>query len=388
MKLFQLGDLRALAEVRQWPCVSIFLPTHRTGQGTRENPIRLRNAVGKARDRLLEAGFPKEATADLLAAAGNLVTSRDFWLHPADGLALFIAPDLFQYYRVPLPLRDDVFIADHFSVKPLIPLFTEDGRFYVLALSQKQIRFFDATRTGIQQRAVPDMLKSIDDLRQFQEAEDYIEGHTITLSPGVRMDVILHGQGNIADKTTYKADLTQYLLAVSKRLEKYLDAETTPLVLAAVEYEQSIYRQVSAYHHLVEEGIYGNPDELGEEELHRAAWKIVAPLVAEARKTSLQHFADLSDTDKTSDEIEEILPAALHGRVRTLFVRREARLWGRFDEDRLTVETHENPRPGDTDLLDLAAIYVLQSRGAVYALPQEEMPTESLQAALFRYAPG
>jgi hypothetical protein len=388
MKLFQLEDLRALAAVRRWPCISVCLPTHRTGQGTKENPIRLKNAVGKAREQLLEAGFPKDRTADLLAAAGNLVTSRDFWLHPADGLALFLAPEVFQYYRLPLTLQNDVFVADHFSIKQLIPLFAEDGRFYVLALSQKQIRFFDATRTGIQQRTIPDMLKNIDDLRQFDEAQDYLEGHTIDVSAGVRTNILFHGQGNIADKTTYKADLTQYLLVVSRRLEKYLGADTTPLVVAAVEYEHSLYRQVNTYHHLVEEGLYGSPDELGAEELHQAAWKIVEPLVAQARQASLQHFADLSDTDKTSDKIEEILPAAFHGRVRTLFLRRDARLWGRFDEGRLAVETHEAPRPGDTDLLDLAAIYVLQSKGAIYTLPQEEMPTESLQAALFRYAPG
>jgi hypothetical protein len=49
---------------------------------------------------------------------------------------------------------------------------------------------------------------------------------------------------------------------------------------------------------------------------------------------------------------------------------------------------HESAEAGDTDLIDLATICVLQSKGTIYTLPQEEMPTESLQAALFRYAPG
>ncbi len=388
MKLFQLRDLRALAEVRQWPCLSLYLPIHRTGQGTRENPIRLRNALSKARDRLLEAGFPKDATADLLAAAGNLVTSRDFWLHPADGLALFIAPDVFQYHQVPLPLRDDVVLADYFSLRPLLPLFTGDGRFYILAFSQKRVRFFEATRTGIQERAVPEMLKNIDDLRQYEEVEEHVGGHTVSVPRGGRADVIFHGQGNIADKTTYKADVLQYLQVISRRLEKSLDADTAPLVLAAVEYEQSFYREVNSYQHLLEEGIVGNPDEADEEDLHRAAWEIVAPYFARAKETSLKHFGDFSGTDKASVRLEEILPAACRGQVRTLFVRTDARVWGQFDTDNLVATVHESAQAGDVDLIDLATICVLQNKGTVYGLPREEMPTESTQAALFRYVPA
>jgi hypothetical protein len=385
MDFFQLRDLRTLAQVRQWPCISIYLPTHRAGRDTREDPIRLKNAVGDARGRLLEAGFPRDRTSALLQPAGDLVTSRDFWVHRADGLALFLTPNMFQYYRTPLQLRDDVVVANHFSLRPLLPLFAGDGRFYILALSQKRIRFFEATRTGLQERAVPDMLKSIDDLKQYKATEEHLEGHRMAMSQGGRTDVMFHGQGNIADKTTYKADVFQYLQIVSKRLEKYLDADRAPLVVAAVEYEHAFYREANSYPNLLEEGILGNPDDLGDEDLHRAAWEIVEPCFARAREASLKHFADFSDTNKTSVRLEEILPAAGQGRVRTLFTRADARVWGTFDVDRLVVRTHEHPEKDDIDLIDLATVYVLQSRGTVYTLPNEEMPAEHTQAALFRY---
>jgi len=113
MRLFKIDDLRALAERRQWPCISLYLPTHRAGRKeTQEDPIRLRNAVGRAKEQLLEAGYAKDAAAGLLEPAGDLVTSRDFWLQRADGLALFLAPEWFQYYRVPLKLQDEVVVAD------------------------------------------------------------------------------------------------------------------------------------------------------------------------------------------------------------------------------------------------------------------------------------
>jgi hypothetical protein len=386
-RLFQIDDLRALVERNQWPCVSLYLPTHRAGrQETQEDPIRLKNAVGRAAERLAAAGYPKDDITRLLEPAASLVTSRDFWLERADGLAVFVTPGLFQYYRVPVKLQDEVAVADHFCVKQLIPLFSEDGHFYILALSQKRIRFYEATRTSIQEQAVPEMLKSIDDLRQFDEAQAQLQGHTMALAGTAgTANVVFHGQGNIADKATYKAEVMQYVTAVCKKLEKHLGAQTAPLVLVAVEYEQAFYREANSYHSLLAEGVLGNPDGLDDGQIHRAAWQVVEPHLGEARRTILGHFGDLSNTDKTSDRLETILPAACHGRVRTLFIETQARVWGLFDTERLSVEVHKSPAPGDVDLIDLAAVYVLQSKGMVYALPRDEMPTPNPQAALFRY---
>jgi hypothetical protein len=353
MRLFQIDDLRALAEQREWPCVSLYLPTDRI--------------------------------AGLLEPAGRLVTSRDFWLHRADGLALFLAPEFFQFYRVPLTLQDEVVVADHFSLKQLIPLFSEDGRFYVLALSQKRIRFFEATRSSIQERMMPDMLRSIADLKQYDEAQEQLQSHTLGSAGAAGTSMIFHGQGAIADKATYKADVRGYINIVCKKLERYLDGQTAPLVVAAVEYEQSFYRQANSYHNLLQEGIVGNPDGLSDEEIHRAAWEIVESRFAEARRISLAHFADLSNTDKAIDRLEEIVPAACHGRVRTLFIETQAHRWGKFDDVKSSVEIHDSPAQGDVDLIDVATVCVLQNKGMIYALPREQMPTPSAVAALLRY---
>jgi hypothetical protein len=386
-RLFQIDDLRTLVERNQWPCVSLYLPTHRAGrQETREDPIRLKNAVGRAAEQLAAAGYRKDDITKLLEPAASLVTSRDFWLERADGLAVFVTPGLFQYYRVPLTLQDEVAVADHFSVKQLIPLFSGDGHFYILAFSQKRIRFYEATRTSIQELAVPEMLKSIDDLRQFDEAQAQLQGHTMALAgTAATANVVFHGQGSIADKATYKAEVMQYVSAVSKKLERYLGAQTVPLVLAAVEYEQAFYREANSYRSLLDEGVLGNPDGLDDQQIHRAAWEVVEPHFSEARRAMLGHFGDLSNTDKTSDRIEKILPAACHGQVRTLFIETQARTWGRFNAEGLSVEIHKSPAQGDVDLIDLATVYVLQSKGMIYALPRDQMPTPNPQAAIFRY---
>lgn len=233
---------------------------------------------------------------------------------------------------------------------------------------------------------MPEMPRSIDDLRQFDEAQAQLQGHTMALAgTAARTNIVFHGQGNIADKATYKAEVMQYVTVVCKKLEKYLDAQTAPLVVAAVEYEQAFYREANSYRNLLEEGVLGNPDGLGEGQIHRAAWEVAEPHFAEARRTMLEHFADLSNTDKTSDRLEKILPAACHGRVRTLFIETQAHTWGLFDAEGLSVEIHKHPAQGDVDLIDLATVCVLQNKGMIYALPRDQMPVKSSVAAMFRY---
>ena len=172
---------------------------------------------------------------------------------------------------------------------------------------------------------------------------------------------------------------------VARKLEKYLGTDTAPLVLAAVEYEQAFYRQENAYPNLVDEGILGNPQELDQNQIHDAAWEIVQPHFAQARQTMLGHYANLSNTDKTSDSLETILPAAYHGRVRALFIEANAKAWGQFDPETLLTTVHGSCGEGDVDLIDLATVYVLEHQGTIYALRREEMPAESPLAAMFRY---
>jgi hypothetical protein len=42
-----------------------------------------------------------------------------------------------------------VVVTDRFHIKPLLPLLSGDGRFYVLALSQSEVRLLQGTRYSV-----------------------------------------------------------------------------------------------------------------------------------------------------------------------------------------------------------------------------------------------
>jgi hypothetical protein len=46
---------------------------------------------------------------------------------------------------------------------------------------------------------------------------------------------------------------------------------------------------------------------------------------------------------------------------------------------------HQDPEPGDEDLLDLAAIQSILNGGTVYAVEPEQVPDHAPLAAVFRY---
>jgi hypothetical protein len=149
-------DLQRLAVGRHGPCVSVFLPTHRAGREVEQAPIRLKNLLRQATDALTFDGVRAPETDRLLAPLRRLLDDRLFWQYQSDGLALFSRPGWWRSFRVPLDLPELAVVDDRFHVTPLLPLLpllAGDGHFFVLALSQNQIRLLEGT---------PDRMEEVD----------------------------------------------------------------------------------------------------------------------------------------------------------------------------------------------------------------------------------
>lgn len=92
MNLFTLDALATLTAVNS-NCVSIYLPTEKMGIETQKNPIRFKNLIREAEEKLIAYGLKGQEARDLLQPAQEL-DNYDFWQHQGDGLAMFIADNL------------------------------------------------------------------------------------------------------------------------------------------------------------------------------------------------------------------------------------------------------------------------------------------------------
>lgn len=383
MLLMNQAGLHRLAEARNGWHVSLYMPVYPLGFEAQQNPIRLKNMLSQAEEQLTAGGMRRPEALDLLAPAERLPTDGWFWRYQSEGLAIFCSQGLFRRYRLPLRFVELVVTARRFHVKPLLPLLSGDGHFYVLALSQNEIRLLHGSRSSIALVELEDVPESLSEALQWDDPERQLQFHTSTGARSNGRAAVFHGHGTGTDDA--KTNIRRYFEQVAAGIDGILAEETAPLVLAGVDYLLPIYRDVSTYPHLLDTAVTGNPDELSEADLHEATWPLVEPRFAREQRAAANRYRQLAGTAQASDHLDEVLSAAHQGRVETLFVALGRQRWGQFDAAGQRSQIHGEPRPGDEDLLDLAAVQTLLQSGVVYAVDSAQMPAAEDVAAIFRY---
>lgn len=381
-ELFNLDELKHLIEPRTGPCVSLYLPTHRVPSEIRQDRIRLKNLLKEAEELLLASGLRGREVRDFLDPAERLLPETPFWKGQKDGLALFLAQDFFHSYMLPLTVPEVTVVSDCFHLKPLLSLLTE-GEFYILALSQNAVRLIQATRFGASEVQLEGLPESLADALKYDEPEKQLQFHTGAQRFTGERAAMFHGHGTGKDDT--RSNLLRFCQEVNRALQPFLRNERAPLVLAGVDSLLPIYREASSYPHLFPEGVTGNPEALSPEELGRAAWGLVEPHFLRAFDEAADRYRQRVGTGLASHELEQIVPAALHGRVESLIVAVGLQVWGSHDTETDTLTFLEEPAPGAWDLLDYAAIHTLMQGGAVFSVGPDAVPDGPPAAAVLRY---
>lgn len=375
-------ELKALLDRPSGLCISIFMPTYRTGAEIQQNQIRFKNLLRRTEEKLLAGNVRPQEVKTLLEPAHALTGNVLFWRRQSDGLAIFISAGLFLSYCLPVHFEETIFVTDRFHIKPLLPLLHGDELFYILALSQNAVRLLEGTKHSVKEIDLEGIPKNLAEALSYDEPEKQVRFRAGTPGGGDR-GAMISGHGPDIEDT--KDNILRYFRRIDRGLRSFLKDERAPLVLAGVDYLFPIYKDTNTYPNLMGGGISGNPEGMSTENLHRQAWQIVAPYFQRAESDALAQYRQSLGTGLTSKYIEEIVPAAYHGRVGLLFVALGHYQWGIFNPERDEILLQQEMEPGSEDLLDFAAIQTFLNGGTVFALHQEKMPGEELLAAVFRY---
>ena len=387
MNLLSRDDLRTLLESRPGWHLSMFMPMLQRGPDIQQNPIRCKTLLSQAEEQLAASGLRPREVQTFVSPVQALLTNHAFWQRQGQGLALFATPEVFRAYRVPLPLDELVVVTRRFHFKPLLPLLSGDGHFFVLALSQKEIRLFQGTRFDIDEVELEDVPLSMAAALRYDNVER--KDHHFPGSQGRPAGGVspLAGHGVGADDATHEPDdpILRYFQQVDTGLRAFLHDEHAPMVLAGVEYLLPIYHRANTYPHLIEEGVPGNPQGARPEGLQERAWAIVRPYFQQNQEKAAAQYRQLVGTGLAIDDVAATVTAAFDGRIDSLFVATGEQQWGVFREEHRTVEVHPERLVGDEDLLNVAAMYTFLRRGTVYALAPDQMPHHTPVAAILRY---
>lgn len=385
MDIFTKEDLAMLVDNQGGRCVSLYIPTHRTGSEAQKNQIRFKNALRKAEEMWERKAGNGGAAAEVFKPARQLLEDTPFWSYQGDGLSFFLTPAFFRAYRLPLYFDEIVVLTDRFHLKPLLPLVSRDLRFYVLALSLKKVRLIECNQQQAREIELEEIPGGIDTALRYDEVEKQLQYHTRTRgrAGGDKRRAMFHGQGAGTDDAVN--NVLRYFQQVDRGVREVVAGRNIPMILAGLEYLPPIYREANNYPHLADEEVTGNTDPMRGDELCRRAWEVMEPRFSEARSEAVERYRQLAETDDASGDLREIVPAAYHGRVDTLFVATGVQQWGTYDPDTDTVDLHQRETDGDGDLLDFAAVHTLMKGGTVHIERREEMPGNTLAAAVYRY---
>ncbi len=381
MDIITRDDIRKLADrTPTGACVSVYLPTHPGSSDTEQDQVLYKNLVKKVEDGLLGSGMRSSDVTALLLPFKALQDNGMFWSRTSGGLGVLGSSEDFKTYRLPGPAGPAAMVADRYILKPLLPFVDHGSVYYVLALSLKNVRLFRGSRYEIAEVPAEDIPPSLADALKWDDYEREMQFFSTAM--GTTASQTFYGTSSAGD--THKAEIARYFRLVDDGMKEAISSGT-PVVLAGVEYLLPIYRSSSRYPFLAEGGVPGSPEYVTTEDLHTRSWELVEPLFTAARAKAVEKFGEYESAGKASTELAAIVPAALSGRVETLFLDMDHTAWGKPGVNGSEPIVNESPAPGDTDLWDLAAVRTMIAGGDVWAIDAEAEPELAPGAALFRY---
>jgi hypothetical protein len=372
-------DLKPILSV-EGPCVSVYL---RLAEGTANQTRKANDLAWRELIRQIE---PK--LQSLGAAGREMLEHLDNWdavcpegEQQGRSLSVFRSHDVFRSTWLNDAVASTAVVGPHFYIRPMLRELTSDGVFYILALSQKNVRLLKATSRNAEEVAFPPGTASNYDEYMHTSKPDHDLENRASGGPDMGGGAVLFGTG--ADRENKGEYLAHFYREIDKGLNEVLRNRKDPVVLVAVEYELALYRSLSRYPHLAQD-VQGAPNSLKAGEMHARA--IEAMLYCYDRKvdealTEYNHKVGGGGTNR----LKEVITAAYEGRVLTLLVSDSLQTTGVFDESTFEVKGRETGTAIDEDLVNDAAVQTILHAGQVLVAPNAKMPHGSPVAAIFRF---
>ncbi|WP_063061111.1 baeRF11 domain-containing protein [Nocardia sienata] len=358
------GEIEALAALTDDWCVSIYTPTESDAADPDRNRIAFWDQVRQALDQVTDTA----ARTALEEEFDVHIDDAEFWRYQSRTLVALATPTRIRTFRVPNELNASVTVGDRFYLKRLLRAVTFPQSAFVLALAEGGVRLVEVSADK--------------------------PAYTVRI-PGLPTDAAAHaGKSSLGDRAPKrrfqgeegrKMRVRQYARAIDAELRDFLSGRQVPLILAATEPIDSLFRSVNSYDGLLAESISGNPEQSSDEELAERSRAVLDRHYA----AQLSELIDLLDRRRSegraATDISDLARAATAGAVDTLLVDMDASVPGAVATDGAVTFAEQAPAdaPG---ILDEISRRVLLTGGRVMAVRAADLPGETQVAGILRYA--
>lgn len=357
-------DVRLLQQIRGYPCLTIILPTHRTTPDNRQDPVRLKNLVGEAADRLLSE-FNKREVEALLKRLEDLTSTMDF-SSSLDGLAIFVNQDFARAFRLPFTVKERVVIDETFATRHLTKALNRSLRYWALVLSEKPTRLYEGTNDAL---------------------GEVLENGFPMVHEGPGGEAPLPGGFGIR-KSAYRDEyLQKFFRKVDAALKTVLAQDDLPLILIGVERHLAFFNNVTIHRGAVIGTLTGSHDKTSPYELHKLVAPILDKTIKDKRREAMEQLDKAVGAKKSASTISDVWLPAHEGRAELLLVEEGFHYPARLHADDKTLLPADDPSaPGVIDdAVDEIIEEVLNKQGKVVFVETGKLSEHGRIALILRY---
>jgi hypothetical protein len=356
-------ELSALQAHREYPSVTILLPTHRSAPANRQDRIRARGLVREATDRL-HGEFSRREVSAVAANLQSLLKQVD-WEHTLDGLALFASRGHASAATLPFRVRARAVVDATFATRDLVFTLNRAPRYRVLVLDEKATRLYDASTAVLDEHT----------------AKPFPLVHT---GPGGR-GRLPGGRGVDASAVRDKAHAA-FFRTVDGAVARLQETERLPIVVAGVERHLASFRAVTRQPEAIAGLLAGSHGGTPPAALGKLAWPVLQAGATLRRTQALVRLDEAVAARRYASGIDQVWRAAFEKRCETLLV--EAGFEHPADVsaegDRLQPYSGRGPAALD-DAVDEVIERTLAGGGEVFFYGEGTLGRHQRIAAVLRY---
>jgi len=351
--------LKELMQVREFPCVTITLPTHRTfPEKLKKDPVLLKDLMKEAKDRLLQEMNKKEAE-EIYSKLENLAAQIDHQYN-TEGLVLFVSPSVSDYFRLPVSPKPLTVVDGSFEIRDILRALHKTDYYYAMVLTKSKVRLF----AGIG--------KQIEEVNDggFPLEPNFSEKKIIDSGTAQEVENKLKEFFNRADKLFW---------------EIYKNNKSGHLIIFGDAKNIGYYKKVADRPQLIIGAVEGSYDDPKVNDLAEKAQNIVEQYLTERRKEMIVELEKAFKERLAVSGIDEVYRAAQEARGRLLFVEESYQQAAKIEDNNLILDVDPKAPGVIDDLVDDIVETVLQFGGQVVFVPDGALEKYDRIAMILRY---
>ncbi|MBW6490893.1 MAG: hypothetical protein K0B15_06815 [Lentimicrobium sp.] len=353
--------LKELKNIISESCVTIILNTHRTSPDNQKDPLRLKNLIKEAEERLFSDESKKDAK--LLVQRLHELASKIDHKYNLESLILFVNEDIAEYTRLPVSVENRVVIDHTFATRDLVRAMHLESNYYVLVLSQQKVRLIEAFNDKVVSEAGAPFPLNNTQLYSTNKAE---------LSNASR-------QTNL---------VAEFFKRVDKELNNVRKENPLPVLICTEQGNYHEYLKIAAQKQSIF-STYLNKNRLDEKAhaIVTEAWKIVQEFTIERNNSRKAELQKAVSQNKFLSDANEIWQAITMGRIQTIFIEQGKFQPARWENDRIIYVSDEqrNNKEVVDDIYDELIEANMNFGGDVVFLPKGELSKFNGFGAITRY---